>query len=80
MRKIEQQTDRYPYAIIYYGAPYGLDESGHVVSRHKSREAAQRRFDRESRDSEGNPTTFPLNHRIRGPGGSATDVALQEQS
>lgn len=55
---------RYPFAIIYTGAPYGDNEFGHILSRHKTMIAAQRRFEKESHDSEGNPTTFRLKHEI----------------
>jgi len=54
----------YTHAIIYTGAPYGDGESGHIVSRHKSRRHAENRFDAECRDSEGNFTTFDLSHEI----------------
>jgi len=37
----------YTHAIIYVGAPYADDESGHIVSRHKSELAAARRFKRQ---------------------------------
>lgn len=55
---------RYTHCIVYRGAPYHQGERGHIVSRHMSQFHAQARFNRESRDSEGNPTTFPLNHSI----------------
>jgi len=36
----------YTHAIIYIGAPYGVNEDGHIVSRHTSRSLADRAFDR----------------------------------
>lgn len=30
------------HAVIYRGAPYGLNEGGHIVSCHRSREAAEK--------------------------------------
>ena len=41
------------YAIIYKGAPYGENESGHIVSKHKTMENAQKRFDKEYRGTTG---------------------------
>jgi len=54
----------YTHAIVYVGAPYGDNEAGHIISRHKSFANAERRFERESRTSTGERTTFPLNHQI----------------
>lgn len=54
----------YTHAIIYIGAPYGDGEKGHIFSKHRSEDNANARFDRESRDSQGNKTTFHLNHEI----------------
>ena len=34
----------YKYAIVYQGAPYGDGEAGHIVSRHKCRELAEKAF------------------------------------
>lgn len=36
----------YTHAIIYIGAPYGENESGHIVSRHKSEENANKAFEK----------------------------------
>jgi len=36
----------YTHAIIYIGAPYGENESGHIVSRHKNIENAERAFEK----------------------------------
>ena len=47
------------YAIIYIGAPYGIGEEGHIVSRHMTRDTADARWDR---DYSG--TTGIYNHRI----------------
>lgn len=58
-------SKRYTHCIVYRGAPYHEGERGHIVSRHTSKQHANKRFLRESRDSAGNLTTFPLNHSIR---------------
>ena len=47
------------YAIIYKGAPYGENESGHIVSRHKTWENAQKRFEKEYAE-----TTGRYSHKI----------------
>lgn len=57
-------SKHYTHCIVYRGAPYHAGERGHIVSRHTSEEHANKRFLRKSRDSAGNPTTFPLNHSI----------------
>ena len=31
----------YSHAVVYLGAPYGDNESGHIISRHRSRDAAE---------------------------------------
>lgn len=36
----------YRYAIFFTGAPYGDNEAGHIVSRHRSLWLAQQAFDR----------------------------------
>ena len=56
----EQTTkQRYTHAIIYIGAPYGENESGHIVSRHTSRELADSAFDRKF-----SGTTGVLNNKV----------------
>ena len=35
---------KYTHKIMYQGAPYGDGEAGHTVSRHKSRELAEKAF------------------------------------
>lgn len=47
------------HAIIYIGAPYGDDESGHIVSRHKSARTAAKRY---AAEYEG--TTGVYNHIV----------------
>jgi len=37
-------VSRYKYAIVYIGAPYGDNESGHITSRHCSLATAKARF------------------------------------
>jgi hypothetical protein len=33
------------HAVVYVGAPYGLNEGGHIVSLHRSEEAAAKHCD-----------------------------------
>ena len=49
----------YTHAIVRTGAPYGIGEEGHIVSRHKSLANAEKRFDREFSGNTGR-----LNHKI----------------
>lgn len=37
---------KFNYRIQYTGAPYGDNEEGHTVSRHRTLEAARRHFDK----------------------------------
>lgn len=39
-------NQKYTYAIVYTGSPYGDDEAGHVVSRHRTLKAAWAAYDR----------------------------------
>ena len=40
MSKVSSKS--YTHAVVYTGAPYGDNEGGHVVSLHKSQEAAEK--------------------------------------
>lgn len=50
---------KYPYAIIYTGAPYGDNEQGHIVSRHTTLPLARSIFTRRYGGRTGS-----LNHQI----------------
>lgn len=39
MKKTQKKT---VWCVVYCGAPYGIGESGHVVSRHRTEEAAKK--------------------------------------
>lgn len=36
------QTKKTTWCVIYCGAPYGIGEAGHVVSRHRTEDAARK--------------------------------------
>ena len=50
---------KYSHAIVYWGAPYGENERGHIVSRHTSEDLAEAAYDRRF-----GGTTGVLNNRI----------------
>ena len=59
------------HAVVYHGAPYGLNERGHIVSRHSSRALAEAALNRLSHIREcwdGRwrlvPTTATLDHAV----------------
>lgn len=52
------------HAIIYIGAPHGLNEAGEIVSRHRSLESAERAYRRRCYPG-GRRTTASLDHVIR---------------
>ena len=54
------KTTRYAYAIVYVGAPYGLGEDGHIVSRHTSLETAERAFEARFAGNSRNNIICPL--------------------
>jgi hypothetical protein len=65
------RREMYKFEVRYVGAPYGEGEAGHVVSRHRTREAAERALFRlthvrECWDGRWRwvPTTGVLSHRI----------------
>jgi hypothetical protein len=40
------KSSKVTWCVMYVGAPYGIGESGEVVSRHRTEEAAQRAYAR----------------------------------
>lgn len=54
----------YTHAIIYIGAPHGINEAGEIVSRHRSKATAERAYQRLCYPG-GQRTAAALNHVIR---------------
>ncbi len=58
-------SQTFKYRIQYTGAPYGQNEEGHTISRHKTLEAAIKKFDKLF-----SGTTGHLTHKIQNLDGS----------
>jgi hypothetical protein len=57
------------WTVCYVGAPYGDDESGEIVSRHRTREAAEEAH----RKLQSDPHYYGSNSVVRGPDGKRAD-------
>ncbi len=53
-------TQKATYEVRYVGAPYGEGESGHTISRHRTREAALSALQKGQSD----PHTYGSNSRV----------------